>query len=51
MAARSATKEEADATKVEAFIRRIEGLEAAAFVDSPGRSPATGSTPASRSGS
>ena len=32
----TATKEEADATKVEAFIREIEGLEAAAFVDSPG---------------
>jgi hypothetical protein len=32
----AATKEEADATKVEAFVRKIEGLEAAAFVDNPG---------------
>jgi len=31
-----ATKTEADRTKVEDFIRRIEGLEAAAFVDAPG---------------
>ena len=31
-----ATKAEADRTKVEDFVRRIEGLEAAAFVDSPG---------------
>lgn len=31
-----ATKEEADRTKVEDFIRKLEGLEAAAFVDNPG---------------
>jgi hypothetical protein len=30
------TKAEADRNKVEDFVRRIEGLEAAAFVDSPG---------------
>ena len=30
------TKEEADRTKVEDFIRKIEGLEAASFVDNPG---------------
>ncbi|MCX6571057.1 MAG: DUF4340 domain-containing protein [Candidatus Aminicenantes bacterium] len=31
-----ATKEEADRTKVEDFIRKLEGLEAAAFIDDPG---------------
>ena len=31
-----ATKEEADRTKVENFLRKLEGLEAAAFVDNPG---------------
>ncbi len=31
-----ATKAEADRTKVEDFVRRIEGLEAAAFIDAPG---------------
>jgi hypothetical protein len=31
----TAAKDTADGTKVEAFIRRIEGLEAAAFVDNP----------------
>lgn len=32
----AATKEEADRTKVEDFIRKVEGLEAVAFVDRPG---------------
>ncbi len=31
-----ATREEADRTKVEDFVRKLEGLEAAAFVDGPG---------------
>jgi len=31
-----ATKEEADRTKVEDFLRKVEGLEAVAFVDNPG---------------
>ncbi|OGD16473.1 MAG: hypothetical protein A2V76_11170 [Candidatus Aminicenantes bacterium RBG_16_63_14] len=31
-----ATKEEADRTRVEDFIRKVEGLEAAAFIDNPG---------------
>ncbi|MBE3130070.1 MAG: DUF4340 domain-containing protein [Acidobacteria bacterium] len=31
-----ATKEEADRTKVEEFLRKIEGLEAASFIDNPG---------------
>jgi hypothetical protein len=31
-----ATKEEADRAKVEDFLRKIEGLEAAAFIDDPG---------------
>lgn len=31
-----ATREEADRTKVEDFIRKLEGLEAAAFIDDPG---------------
>lgn len=31
-----ATKEEADRTKVEDFLRKLEGLEAAAFIDDPG---------------
>jgi len=31
-----ATREEADRTKVEDFIRKIEGLEATAFIDNPG---------------
>lgn len=31
----TAAKDAADAAKVEAFIRRIEGLEAAAFIDNP----------------
>jgi hypothetical protein len=31
-----ATKEEADRTRVEDFLRKVEGLEAVAFVDSPG---------------
>jgi hypothetical protein len=31
-----ATKEEADGTKIEDLVRKIEGLEAAAFVDAPG---------------
>jgi len=31
-----ATKEEADRTKVEDFIRKVEGLEAAGFIDAPG---------------
>ena len=31
-----ATKEEADRTKVEDFIRKLEGLEAADFIDNPG---------------
>jgi hypothetical protein len=31
-----ATKEEADRTKVEDFIRKVEGLEAADFIDNPG---------------
>jgi hypothetical protein len=31
-----ATKEEADPTKVEDFIRKVEGLEAVAFIDGPG---------------
>jgi hypothetical protein len=30
------TKEAADGTKIEDFIRKIEGLEAAAFIDNPG---------------
>jgi len=30
------TKEEADRTKVEDFIRKVEGLEAVAFIDNPG---------------
>ena len=37
-----ATKEEADRTKVEDFIRKVEGLEAAAFIDNPGPLPAYG---------
>jgi hypothetical protein len=37
-----ATKEEADRTKVEDFLRKIEGLEAAAFIDSPGPPAAYG---------
>lgn len=32
----AAAKTEADRTKVEDFVRRIEGLEAAAFIDKPG---------------
>jgi hypothetical protein len=37
-----ATKEEADRTKVEDFLRKIEGLEAAAFIDNPGPPAAYG---------
>lgn len=37
-----AAKEEADRTKVEDFIRKIEGLEAAAFIDAPGPPAAHG---------
>jgi Domain of unknown function (DUF4340) len=37
-----AAKEEADRTKVEDFIRKIEGLEAVAFVDGPGPPAAYG---------
>ncbi|MCK7469714.1 MAG: DUF4340 domain-containing protein [Desulfomicrobium escambiense] len=40
-----ATKEEADRTKVEDFVRKIEGLEAAAFVDAPGPSSGYGLDP------
>jgi hypothetical protein len=38
-------KEEADRTKVEDFLRKIEGLEAAAFVDQPGPPAAYGLDP------
>jgi hypothetical protein len=37
-----ATKEEADRAKVEDFIRKLEGLEAAAFIDNPGALPSYG---------
>jgi hypothetical protein len=38
-------KEEADRTKVEDFLRKIEGLEAAAFVDRPGPAASYGLDP------
>ncbi len=38
-------KEEADRTKVEDFVRKIEGLEAAAFIDEPGPLSAYGLDP------
>ena len=37
-----ATKEEADRAKVEDFIRKLEGLEAVAFIDNPGALPSYG---------
>ena len=37
-----AAKEEADRTKVEEFLRKIEGLEAASFIDNPGPPAAYG---------
>lgn len=37
-----ANKEEADRTKVEEFLRKIEGLEAASFIDNPGPPAAYG---------
>ncbi len=39
-------KEKADGSKVEAFVRKIEGLEAAAFVDAPGDLSGYGLAPA-----
>jgi len=38
-------KEEADRTKIEEFIRKVEGLEAAAFIDEPGPLAAHGVDP------
>ena len=40
-----ASKEEADRTKVEDFVRKVEGLEASAFVDNPGPLAAYGLDP------
>ncbi len=37
-----ATKEEADRAKVEDFLRKVEGLEAFAFIDNPGALPSYG---------
>lgn len=39
-------KEKADGAKIDAFVRKIEGLEAAAFVDAPGDLGAYGLAPA-----